>query len=154
MVGKDDRHDGRPWFTRAARSVADAAGSPAAFLLSFASIAVWLALGPLFQYSDSWQLIINTGTTILTFLMVFLIQNTQNRDARILHLKLDELIRALAGARDELINIDTLTDEQIDALEAELRRTHAHTSRHLDRIEAMREHRRQGVQGDVRAHGR
>jgi low affinity Fe/Cu permease len=74
--------------------------------------------------------------------MVFLIQNTQNRDARILHLKLDELIRAMAGARNELINMDTLTDEQLNALEEDLRRTHAHASRHLDRIAALRKSNR------------
>ena len=80
-------------------------------------VLVWLVTGPIFHYSDTWQLIINTGTTIVTFLMVFLIQNTQNRDARALHLKLDELIRAVHGARNKLVDLENLSDEQLDELQ-------------------------------------
>jgi low affinity Fe/Cu permease len=96
---------------------ADTVGSPAAFLGSVVVIVTWAATGPIFKFSDTWQLIINTATTIVTFLMVFLIQNTQNRDARALHLKLDELIRCARGARNHLISLEGLTDEELDALQ-------------------------------------
>jgi low affinity Fe/Cu permease len=85
-------------------------------------VVVWAASGPVFHYGDSWQLTINTGTTIITFLMVFLIQNTQNRDARANQLKLDELLRAIEAARTSLVNVDELSEEQLSALEAEFRR--------------------------------
>src|ERR671921_2641913 len=90
-------------FTRFAKWTAKATGRPAAFCMAAAVIVVWAATGPLFKYSDTWQLVINTGTTIVTFLMVFLIQSTQNRDAKAIHLKLDELIRAVKGARNNLV---------------------------------------------------
>jgi low affinity Fe/Cu permease len=82
---------------------------------------VWGVTGPLFGYSDTWQLIINTGTTIVTFLMVFLVQNTQNRDARALHLKLDELLRSVKDARNRLINLENCTDEEIDQIERQFK---------------------------------
>jgi low affinity Fe/Cu permease len=85
-------------------------------------VLVWLGSGPFFQYSDHWQLIINTSTTIVTFLMVFLIQNAQNRDARAIHLKLDELIRGVTGARNTLLNLEDCTDEELDRLRAEFER--------------------------------
>jgi low affinity Fe/Cu permease len=85
-------------------------------------VLVWGLVGPYFRYSDAWQLAINTGTTIVTFLMVFLIQNTQNRDSRATHLKLDELIKALRGARNSMIDLDRLTDEELRELEAEYKR--------------------------------
>jgi low affinity Fe/Cu permease len=85
-------------------------------------IVVWGATGPKFHYSDTWQLIINTGTTIITFLMVFVIQNTQNRDAKAVHLKLDELIRALKGARNKLVDLEELSDEELKELEQEFQR--------------------------------
>ena len=91
----------REHFARVATWVSELAGAPWTFLLAVATIALWGVSGPIFGYSDSWQLVINTGTTIVTFLMVFLIQNTQNRDAKAIHLKLDELIRAAAHARTE-----------------------------------------------------
>ncbi len=94
-------------------------GSPWAFVTAVAVVLIWAITGPLFKFSDSWQLVINTGTTILTFLMVFLIQNTQNRDAHAIHLKLDELIKAQKEARDQLIDVEDLTDEQLDALQNE-----------------------------------
>jgi low affinity Fe/Cu permease len=97
-------------------------GSAYAFIAAIALLVGWLASGPVFRYSDTWQLIINTSTTIITFLMVFLIQNTQNRDAQGLHLKLDELIRATKGARNSMIDLAKLTDRQMQALEDEYRR--------------------------------
>ena len=97
-------------------------GSSYAFIATIALIIGWLATGPAFHYSDTWQLLINTSTTIVTFLMVFLIQNTQNRDALALHLKLDELIRATQGARNSMIDLAKLSDRQLKALEEEYRR--------------------------------
>jgi Predicted small integral membrane protein len=97
-------------------------GSAWAFAAAILIILIWGVTGPMFHYSDTWQLIINTGTTIVTFLMVFLIQNTQNRDAKAVHLKLDELIRALKGARNELIDLETLTDEDLTSLEKQFER--------------------------------
>ena len=98
-------------------------GSAWAFTGAVLVIVVWLITGPTFHFSDTWQLIINTATTIVTFLMVFLIQNTQNRDAKAVHLKLDELIRAIKDARDELVDLEDLSDEDLQKLEAQFRRT-------------------------------
>src|ERR1700736_3578158 len=92
-------------------------GSPWAFAAAILIIAVWATTGPVFHFSDTWQLIINTGTTIVTFLMVFLIQNTQNRDAKAMHLKLDELIRALGPARNKLVDLEKLSDDELKKLE-------------------------------------
>ena len=91
-------------------------GTKWAFLLAIFLIVAWAALGPLFHYSDTWQLVVNTATTIITFLMVFLIQNTQNRDARAIHLKLDEIIRSIAPARNEMIDIEKLSDEELQQM--------------------------------------
>jgi low affinity Fe/Cu permease len=109
-------------FRRFAHRVADAAGSPPAFIVAVATIVTWLVSGPFFGFSDTWQLVINTATTIVTFLMVFLIQNAQNRDARAIHLKLDELIRAVKGARSRLIDLEELTDAALDRLQQEFRK--------------------------------
>ncbi len=106
-------------FRFCAHWMAQAVGSPWAFVLAVLTIVVWAAVGPLFHYSDTWQLVINTGTTIVTFLMVFLIQNTQNRDTKALHLKLDELLRGVKGARTSLVNLENLSDEELDALQKE-----------------------------------
>jgi low affinity Fe/Cu permease len=106
-------------FSHMARVVADALGTPAAFFVALVLVAVWAIAGPMFQFSDTWQLVINTGTTIATFLIVFLIQNTQNRDARALHLKLDELIRSTHKARDDLIDLENCSDREIEALQRE-----------------------------------
>jgi low affinity Fe/Cu permease len=109
-------------FGQLARWAACALGTPGAFILACATILIWAVTGPLFGYSDTWQLIINTGTTIVTFLMVFLVQNTQNHDARALHLKLDELLRSIKQARNRLIDLENCTDEEIDELEKQFRR--------------------------------
>jgi low affinity Fe/Cu permease len=108
-------------FRRFAATVSTLAGSPQAFILSVTLIVIWAVSGPFFGFSDSWQLVINTGTTILTFLMVFLIQNTQNRDARAIHLKLDELIRSMRHARNSLVDLEELSDEELDKLQEEFR---------------------------------
>lgn len=100
-------------------------GTKWAFLFALLVIVIWGVLGPYFRYSDTWQLVINTATTIVTFLMVFLIQNTQNRDARAIHLKLDEVIRAIHRAHNEMIDIETLSDEELDALEKRFKRVRA-----------------------------
>jgi len=97
-------------------------GSAWAFAGAALVILVWLLTGPTFHFSDTWQLIINTATTIITFLMVFLIQNTQNRDAKAVHLKLDELIRAIKNARNELVDLEDLSDEELQKLEAQFQR--------------------------------
>ena len=103
-------------FRNFSHRVAEAVGSPWAFLAGVAVTIIWGATGPLFHYSDTWQLVINTGTTIITFLMVFLIQSTQNRDSKALHLKLDELIRAVASARNRLVDLESCTDERLPLL--------------------------------------
>lgn len=97
-------------------------GSAWAFAAAILIIIIWALTGPTFHFSDTWQLIINTGTTIVTFLMVFLIQNTQNRDAKAVHLKLDEIIRALKGARNTLVDLEKLSDEDLDKLEKQFER--------------------------------
>lgn len=108
------------FFTLIATGVSRMVGRPLAFVGAMAVIVIWGATGPLFNYSDTWQLVINTGTTIITFLMVFVIQNSQNRDAAAMQAKLDELIRTQAEARDAFIGIEHLTDLQIEAIRAAL----------------------------------
>jgi low affinity Fe/Cu permease len=114
-------------FHRFAARVAGIVGTPVAFLSAIAVVAIWAVLGPMFHFSDTWQLVINTGTTIVTFLIVFLIQNTQNRDAKAIHLKLDELIRGLRGARNQLLNLEDLTDDELDRLHQEFERVRKRT---------------------------
>jgi low affinity Fe/Cu permease len=109
-------------FRRLACRSAEALGSSWAFVVALLVVVTWALSGPLFGFSDTWQLVINTSTTIVTFLMVFLIQNAQNRDAKALHLKMDELIHGVKGARNELINLENLTDEQLDQLQREFER--------------------------------
>ena len=109
-------------FSRFARSVSNAIGSPYAFAVALAIIIVWAAFGPAFGFSETWQLIINTGTTIITFLVVFLIQTSQNRDAKAVHLKLDELIHVISEARNRLIDAEDLTEEELDKLDREFKR--------------------------------
>jgi low affinity Fe/Cu permease len=109
-------------FRAFSRNTASAVGSAWAFIIAITVIVVWAATGTMFHFSDTWQLIINTGTTIVTFLMVFLIQNTQNRDGKAIQLKLDELIRALKGARNELVDLEDLSDEELKKLQKEFER--------------------------------
>ena len=110
------------WFSKFTSYLSTMTNRPATFVLAVALVIVWAITGPFFHYSDTWQLVINTSTTIVTFLMVFLIQNTQNREARATQIKLDELLRAITEARTNLVNVDELTDEQLAALEQEFRR--------------------------------
>lgn len=104
-------------FRRFSHQTAFAVGRPEAFTLAVLTVVLWAVIGPTFHYSDTWQLTINTGTTIVTFLMVFLIQNTQNRDAQVTQLKLDELIRAVEQARNELVDMEDLSDEELSSLQ-------------------------------------
>jgi len=122
-------------------------GSSWAFILSVFLILMWALTGPMFQYSNTWQLVINTGTTIITFLMVFLIQNTQNRDAKAIHLKLDELIKGVKGARTGLVNLEQLSDADLERLQREFQRLHKSVGyleekheahEHLDNAAALR----------------
>jgi low affinity Fe/Cu permease len=106
-------HEG---FRKFARRIAEVLGSAEVFLAACGAIVLWAVMGPEFHFSDTWQLVINTATTIITFLMVFIIQNTQNRDARAIQLKLDELIRAVKGARTGLVRLEELTDEELCSL--------------------------------------
>jgi low affinity Fe/Cu permease len=122
-------YDDRDFFCRVrdafrifARRSSQVLGSAWAFIIAIVIIVVWGITGPAFHFSDTWQLIINTGTTIVTFLMVFLIQNTQNRDAKAVHLKLDELIRALKGARNNLVDLENLSDDELKRLEGQFTR--------------------------------
>jgi low affinity Fe/Cu permease len=125
---RPDRHthetaDGRDFnrfFARFAHTAAHVSGTPAAFLLATASIILWAAVGPLFGYSDTWQLVINTATTVITFLMVFLIQNTQNRDSIALQVKLSELIIAMKGAENSFAGVEELSEDELERLHKDL----------------------------------
>lgn len=112
----------RRLFNRWAGAISVATGQPITFMVALGIIVIWAITGPMFHYSDTWQLIINTGTTIVTFLMVFLIQNSQNRDASAMQAKLDELLRSVDRARDQFIGIEHLTDKEIELLRAALER--------------------------------
>ena len=106
----------RSWFTRFAKGSARLSGRPFTFLLALSVVVVWAVTGPLFGYSDTWQLVINTGTTVVTFLMVFLIQATQNRDGEAMQVKLDEIIRAIGNAQNELLDLEELEEEDLDRI--------------------------------------
>ncbi len=110
------------WFTRFANAGARATGRAGTFALAVVIVLAWAITGPIFAFSDTWQLIINTGTTIVTFLMVFLIQNTQNRDSEAMHVKMDELIRALEGAHNALLDLEELDDATLDKIRARYRK--------------------------------
>jgi len=115
-------HNGSSWFSRFARRISAITGHGASFGVAVLLVVVWLAVGPLFGFTDSWQLVINTATTIVTFLMVFLIQNTQNRDTGAIQIKLDELIRAVRGARNELIDLEELDPSSLEAIRTDYER--------------------------------
>jgi low affinity Fe/Cu permease len=122
-------------FGKVAAHCAAFVGTPLAFVAALAVVIIWAISGPRFHYSNTWQLVINTGTTIITFLMVFLIQNTQNRDARALHLKLDELIRSVHAAHNDMINIEKLSDQELAALAKRYERiSHAYESRKAKKV--------------------
>ena len=116
-IGREPRRPKRlSWFTRVAKAASRAAGRPATFVIAVIVILLWACTGPIFGFSDTWQLVINTSTTIITFLMVFLIQNTQNRDTEALQIKLDELIRAVESAHNALLDLEELDDEELDLI--------------------------------------
>ena len=119
----------RDAFSRFAHRVAAAIGTPYAFVLALAAVVLWAITGPFFGFSETWQLFINTTTTIVTFLVVFMIQSTQNKDAKAVHLKLDELIHVISKARNELIDAEELTEAELDKLEEEFRQLRKAPSR-------------------------
>jgi low affinity Fe/Cu permease len=129
-------HQELPWFARFAHEVARLSGKPITFMICVLLILVWAATGPYFQYSDTWQLVINTSTTIVTFLMVFLIQNTQNRDALAIQIKLSELIIAMKGAPNRIALIDQLSDKELEKLQQEC---HEHAERHHEHAELVKD---------------
>ncbi len=149
--GGQKEPDDRDFFCRVrdvfrvfARVTSSVLGSAWAFVIAIFIIVIWAATGPTFHYSDTWQLIINTGTTIVTFLMVFLIQNTQNRDAKAVHLKLDELIRAVGGARNHLVDLEKLSDNELKKLEDQftlLREKAEEATKKVDEIHAEQKSR-------------
>src|SRR5205814_10516967 len=128
----------RELFRKFAQITSQVVGSSWAFILAVAVIAAWAVTGPMFHYSDTWQLVINTSTTIITFLMVFLIQNTQNRDAKAIHLKLDELIKGVKGARTSMVNLEQLSDKDLERLQKEFERLHHSEIRQTHDEEAER----------------
>jgi len=127
----------RDRFRHFAHRSAEVLGSAWAFIGAIFIIAVWGLTGPAFYFSDTWQLIINTGTTIVTFLMVFLIQNTQNRDAKAMHLKLDELIRAIQGARNRLVDLEKLSDDELKGLEEQFTRVRNKAAQRESEMDAV-----------------
>ena len=118
----------REHFRAYANRVADNVGSPAAFALGLLGVIVWAVTGPWYHYSDTWQLVINTGTSVITFLMVFLIQNTQTRDAKAMQLKLNELIRAVSTARNIMLDLENCTEEEMNAIREEFTKIRARIS--------------------------
>jgi len=128
-------------FRKFAHKSAQAVGSPWAFFLALASLIIWGLTGPRFHYSDTWQLVINTATSLSTFLVVFLIQNTQNRDTKVIHLKLDELIRAVQPARNALVQMEDLTDAELDSLQREFQRLHKSAASRLGEIKESKKKR-------------
>jgi low affinity Fe/Cu permease len=141
-------------FTAFAQTTALWTGHPAAFLLAVAVVLVWVVTGPMFGYSDTWQLVINTGTTIVTFLMVFLIQNTQNRDTLAIQLKLSELVLAMKGAQNEFATIEDLSDEELQKLHEECRARVDMTAAHIERRAAAGAGRPRAAAHRAKAHSR
>ncbi len=131
---------GFDWFRRFAQRFARSVGSPWAFAAALAVVLAWAIAGPIFGFSNAWQLIINTGTTIMTFLMVFVIQNTQNRDSQVTQLKLDELIRAVRQARNELVNMEGLSDDELLALQRQFEELRVRAEAHRTSRRRVGEH--------------
>ena len=129
-------HQRPSWFARFAHHVSHITGRPIAFIVAVAAILMWSITGPLFGYSDTWQLVINTATTIITFLMVFVIQNTQNRDTVAMQIKLDELIHVTRRASNTLLNLEELDDRELEALRQDYERLAQEIPRHLERRRA------------------
>ena len=143
------------WFRKFASKTSELVGTPWAFIAAVLLIIGWAVTGPFFGFSEVWQLVINTGTTIITFLMVFLIQNTQNRDAKAIHLKLDELLRAVSEARTGMVDLEEMSDEELKQLQEEFQRMHKHHSdelhERLDEVEEELEERE--TKGTSRSNG-
>ena len=125
-------------FRKFSSKISSVVGSPYTFVLAISTVILWAMSGPMFEYSNTWQLAINTGTTIITFLMVFLIQNTQNRDTKAVHLKLDELIKAIKGARNNMVDIENLSDEELDRFQTEFKLVHEKAQQQIDRIQSVK----------------
>jgi low affinity Fe/Cu permease len=128
----------KSWFRVFAHKTSEIVGSSLAFFVAVVGIIIWLVTGPFFHYSDTWQLIINTATTIITFLMVFLIQNSQNRDARAIQIKLNELLRGVSGARTSLVNLEELEDDELEKLHNEFKELHEKIARKIRAREATK----------------
>lgn len=131
------------WFGHFSNACSSLVGSRWAFIAALAVIVTWAVSGPIYHYSDTWQLVINTGTTIVTFIMVFLIQNTQNRDAKAINLKLNEIIRSIGKAQNDLIDIEKLSDEELDHLTAQYERIRQHA-------ELRRKRKHEGLQQEIK----
>lgn len=119
-------------FTRFAKAAAHVTGKPVTFIIAASIVVIWAVVGPFFGFSDTWQLVINTGTTIITFLMVFLIQNTQNRDTEALQIKLDEIIRSIKGARNEMLDLEDMDEKELDQIRKEYLELADHAREHLE----------------------
>jgi len=139
----------RSWFTRFAKHTARLAGQPMTFFVALALIALWALTGPVFGFSDTWQLVVNTATTIITFLMVFLIQNTQNRDTQALQIKLDEVIRAIEGAHNALLDLEELDERELDTIRARYERLASEARETLRRGGVDTDAAEPGGDGDV-----
>jgi low affinity Fe/Cu permease len=146
MEGKPTNKTKLPWFAHFAHETARLTGKPITFLVCVATVLIWAATGPYFHYSDTWQLVINTSTTIVTFLMVFLIQNTQNRDALAIQIKLSELIIAAKGAPNRIALIDQLSDGDLEKLQQECREHAERHHQHAELVESVLERRRKDKQ--------
>jgi len=132
------------FFTKFAKFTSSITGKPVTFIVAVLVVVVWAITGPIFQFSDTWQLVINTGTTIITFLMVFLIQNTQNRDTTAIQLKLDEIICALKGAHNEIIDIEEMSDQELEEKHKEMVALAEHAKDKVSQIEDVSEKRDAG----------
>jgi len=130
------------WFASFARKISSLSGRPKTFFIACLIILIWAVTGPIFNFSDTWQLVINTGTTIVTFLMVFLIQNTQNRDTEALQIKLDEIIRAMRGARNEFLDLEELDEAQLDQIRKQYLELAEHARHHIEQRQGRGELKR------------